>query len=74
MNRTCRATQGLARTLEKSMALESELARSRCQRDKDDSDFIGRLSSSKATTITRDNDSWRDYLAKKSESQMRETR
>lgn len=74
MNRTTRASQGLARTLEKSMLLESELARSRCQREKDESDFIGKLSVSKATTITRDNESWRDYLAKKSDSQMRETR
>lgn len=74
VNRTSRATDGIARTLEKSAVLEGELARSRLQRDKDDSDYLTKLSASKASTVIKGSEDWRDYLTKRSEKKLRETR
>lgn len=72
--RTSRANEGIARTLQKSVMLESELARSRRQRDLDESDYLNKMSASRASTAVKDNQSWRDHLNKKSENMLRESR
>jgi hypothetical protein len=72
--RTNRASDGLARTLNKSVMLESELARSRCQRERDDSEYLTKLSISKTASVNKGADDWREYLSKKSDNELRETR
>lgn len=63
--RTSRATDGITRTLEKSAVLEGELARSRLQRDRDDSDYMAKLTASKASSVTKGSEDWRDYLSRR---------